>query len=153
MPEVAKILLRGESRSTIEFNRKATTAVITPGDLIESDGALGVHVHDAADAQVTVLMFALEPMGTALDAEKDIDKTYAVGDNVRRAFPVPGSVIYAWLAAGQNLADGVEVVSNGAGKLQAAGAGANPLKVVGVTEEAVDATGTVNLRIRIRVRG
>lgn len=153
MPEVGKILLDGESSALIPAEDKAAAGAITPGDLVESDGSGGLQVHGTADGNAPLVIVALEPMGVALTNERTIDKAYAAADTVRHAFPRAGAKLYMWLAAGQNVAEGATLVSNGAGKLQAPGAGTDPLKIVAVAAEAVNnGAGTVPVRIRVRRR-
>ena len=125
-------------------------ATITPGMLVEqrSDGKIQAHSKAVGNA---VPMFALEDELQG----KTIADNYAAGDPVQVWIPQRGEQVYAHLAAGQNVAVGTFLSSNGAGMLRATPAPASTgdvdvLEIVGVAVEAVNASAGAK-RIIIRV--
>jgi hypothetical protein len=93
-------------------------------------------------------MFAIETSFVGDDATM----TYASGDRVIYVDCAPGTILYAHLASGQNVARGATLMSNGAGFLTAVtGTG---VAVAQADEDANASTGIAaggSLRFRARV--
>ncbi len=129
----------------INEDKKATEA-LTPGHLVELTAA-GVKKNTANAANVACA-FVLERD----EAGKDIDDAYASGDYVKVGTFWPGQRVYAFLASGQNVAEGAYLTGNNAGLLTATGVAAG----VRLTRalEAVDTSGSAPVagtRIRVEV--
>lgn len=103
------VILKGDP---IQKEANAVAAVITPGMLIERNGA-DVQPHALAGQNASP-MFAVE---NAMIGD-DIDHNYLVGENVIFGFFRPGDEVYTLLANGQNAAAGDLLESDGAGALQ-----------------------------------
>jgi len=121
----------------VRVNDIATSVALTPGMAVaRSGGAYGFHPAAAAG-----------PLTLALDApemNKTIDDTYAANDLLWAGVFPAGSTGLAWLASGQNVADGAVLESAGAGKLRALAAGVPLARAI----EAKNAT-TGDARIRV----
>jgi hypothetical protein len=121
----------------VRVNDLATSVALTPGMAVaRSGGAYGFHPAAAAG-----------PLTLALDApemNKGISDTYAATDLLWAGVFPAGSTGLAWLASGQNVADGAVLESAGAGKLRALAAGVPLARAI----EAINAT-TGDARIRV----
>ena len=149
------IIIKGGQGMQKEFPLKASSD-ITPGMLIQRDA--GYYKPNAIapdDTGATIYpskIFALESPysqvavgAKAIDTQYDTDKETVIG-----YYALPGDEIYAWLAAGENVAADAVLESNGAGALQAyTTAGGAVCRAT----EAVDnsATGAVAVRIKVEV--
>jgi hypothetical protein len=126
---------------------ETAAAAVTPGDLLEySAGNVQPH-STAAGTDVGSRMVALETMTPATGTTPAIDQDYAAGDRVYVGLPVPGDVLYMWLATGSNVAKGDSLESAGSGALKAATTGA----VVGIAAEALNNASGSNVRIKVRI--
>jgi hypothetical protein len=116
---------------------------IIPGMLVIRSSATQVVVHnvEGAPAQPS---FAVEYDLTG----RTIADAYATADQVLFKTFTPGSGVYAWLAAGEDVAAGAFLSSNGDGTLKEAEAEEN---IVAQALEAVDNDGTAAVAVRIRV--
>lgn len=80
---------------------------------------------------------------------KDYDEAYASGDLMLAGVGMPGTTFLAWLASGQNVADGAVLKTNNAGKLIAQGGSGT------ITFRALEAKNsnypTGDTRIRVEV--
>lgn len=120
------IVLKGDP---IRKERQAAEA-LTPGELLDVDASSKLIPHGNA-GQNAAAIFCLEEDFVG----DDIDTDYAADDTVQYGFFRQGDEVYAWLAAGENVADGDELESDGAGALQAH------------TPQAVDEGGTATYTI------
>lgn len=121
----------------VRVNDLAVTVAATPGKaLARSAGAYGYHAA-AADGPLTLALDAPE-------MNKGISDAYAVNDLVWAGIFSPGSTGLAWLASGQNVADGAVLESAGNGNLRALAAG----KALARAIEAINAS-TGDARIRV----
>ncbi len=142
-----RILVKGEA---IQAEAKVGVAgTLTPGELVEFDGLAALQVHSTAD-------------GTAQKRfvrERDLfgkDKLEAipVGDNALIIVPIPGSIVQAFLADGENVAKGASLVSDGLGSLKAP---ATPVAttpagiVVGFAAAALNNTSGSPARLNVEV--
>lgn len=147
------IFIKGNDGVQKESIAAAATAIV-PGDLLELATATTIREHGTADANAAPMFADLNPWVEA--AALSIDEVYAVGDTVIYRMAQSGDEVYAWLAAAENVAVDAYLSSDGAGKLQAVTAAAATTEaqregVVVRALEAVDATGTLNLRIKVEV--
>jgi hypothetical protein len=121
----------------VRVNDLATSVALTPGMAVaRASGAYGFHPAAAAG-----------PLTLALDApemNKGIDDTYAALDLLWAGIFSPGSTGLAWLASGQNVADGAVLESAGSGKLRALASGVPLARAI----EAKNAT-TGDARVRV----
>lgn len=123
---------------------------ITPGMLIanqsttDSGGRAKVAVHATAGGS-SERAFALED---ALQG-RTISDAYASGELVGYVLAEPGDVVYAWLAAGENVTPADFLSSNGDGRLQKATS--DDVKIA-VPLEALDLSDSDAVHTRIRVR-
>jgi hypothetical protein len=136
----------------------AANGPITPGMLLLRLAAGTVRPHNSAGGRAEAL-FAVE----ADYVGAGIDDQYETGETVTFSKCRKGDRVYAFLAAGQDVAKGAFLESNGAGALRAATAGAVtgsapvtgvtlPGNAVAVALEAVDNDpGTDSLPVRIKV--
>jgi hypothetical protein len=137
------IILRGNPAAIREDR---CNEAFTPGHLIEFNANDRLQKHSTSGGWAA-RMFALE----ADYIGNGISTAYASGDRVVYADCVPGNIVYAFLASGQNVARGDYLMSNGAGLLTA-----RTSTNIGVAQadEDVNATsgsGTGGVRIRARV--
>lgn len=124
---------------------------ITPGMLVEVDSTGEVKAH--ADASgFAAAMFATEDEFFG----KTIDDAYAADDMVQVWLPRPGDVVYALLAAGEDVEIGAKLVSNGAGALKEYVEDASDATYGAIVAEAMEAVdndpGTGGAAVRIIVR-
>lgn len=123
-------------------NDIVSSEAITPGHLIERHGGK-FRKHASAGAK-TQPVFALD----ATEMNKGPDDAYASGDLIWGGAGVPGSTFWAWLASGENAADGDLLESNGDGQLAV---GSDAKIAIGRAIEAKNAS-TGDARIRIEVQ-
>lgn len=132
----------------------AGEAGIGPGDLLEYSSTVGTVLrHNTAQGVVAPKMVALEKWWNDDDDDYAIDVDYANGDVLRYGVPLPGDVLYMWLASGQNASALDYLVSNGDGALQVEAAiDATDIihSLVGIAAEAVNATAAIS-RIRVLI--
>lgn len=126
---------------------------ITPGMLIERTSSDTFQAHSNA-GQPAARLFAVEDelQGNAISDD------YSSGDLVQAEVCDPGDVVYALLAAGENVAIGAFLESDGAGAFQAYAAGSAgeveyPASILAIAREAVDnsASGATVTRILIEI--
>lgn len=135
------ILLAGND--VTYYERVATAAVITPGDLVEING---VNIRRQATAAADVArMFARENDIIG----KGIDDDYAASDNILYFTAGRGTQVYALVAASAAaIVEGDRLESSGAGKLRVLASG-TPLAVA---LEAVDnSAGGSPARIKVEI--
>lgn len=119
-------------------------ATITPGMLVAINAAGALIPHGTAGGKAENA-FALED---ALQG-KTIRDNYASGDLVFYTIFKPGDVVFARLAAGENVAEGDGLSSNGDGTLQKI---AGTESRIAVALEAVDLSDTGDVVEHIRAR-
>lgn len=119
------IALRGEP---IVDEQNTASVAVTPGELIEiSSGQWQPH---GSAAGLAGRVFALERD----EAGDDIDTDYAVDDRVKAGYFAQGDRVNAWLASGEDVAEGAFLNSAGGGLLQA-----GTTNAIAQAAEAVDA--------------
>lgn len=109
-PTPKSILIKGDG---IRIERLANEA-ITPGELLDVDADGEWIPHGGAGGNATPI-FAMENEQIGGGVDDDI----AANDQCQALVAWRGSVIYAWLKDGENVADGDELESDGAGALRA----------------------------------
>lgn len=140
-----RIHLKKGGESVYEEGRAGAT--IMPGMLIALTSTATYIPHNVADGGSEVNI-AIED---ALQG-KTIDDAYATGDLVRFVIPLRGDVVLAILEAGQNVADGDKLVSNGAGYVQKiTGEDADAI-LVSLEDRNANDTGAVITDQRVRCR-
>lgn len=137
-------ILRGDN---ITWREDRCNEAITPGHLLEFAANDRLQKHATSNGKAAH-MFAVE-----LDfVGNSVTTAYASGDRVPYADCAPGTVVWAHLASGQNVARGDFLSSNGAGALTAYAGSANP--VAQADEDANASSGIAagaTLRFRARV--
>lgn len=123
---------------------------ITPGMLVQLRVNGKLEKHNIADGDAAI-MFAFEDELQG----KTIDQTYKENDPVQVWIPYRGDQVNAILASGQNVTRGMFLASAGNGKLKVVDEPgslgvANPLQIVGVALEPVNAT-LADKRIQIMI--
>lgn len=159
-PNTILLTINGEHRPLLE--RVAGASDILPGYLVAIDGDNEIAPHDAEGGDARPL-FVLESPYAQDHTQPAIDQAYTENDLARVVFAQPGDVIYAWLAAGEDVDIGDALESAGDGTLQEhtpteiSGTGPHTIPsraIVAYAEEAVDAnvgTSPPDARIRVRV--
>jgi hypothetical protein len=142
-----KIHLTGQGR----YEEFVGAGAITPGHLIQIN-SLGKAIVHATEGGVAERLFALED---ALQG-KNISQAYTTGNTVFAVVAAPGDVVYAYIFAGEDIAIGDILISNGDGTLVENGSEASGVTVkqyIGVALEAADLSdsGDVSTRIKVRV--
>lgn len=131
-----------------DFTREEylASAALTPGHLIEFISTGKVQKHATAKG-FHARMFAVED---ALQGRR-ISDAYAADELVQCNLVKPGSIVRAWLKAGQNIVKGDKLVSAGDGTLQKVSS--SDLQLVGIAQEALDlsASGTSATRLTVQV--
>lgn len=132
------------------YEEAFANAALTPGHLIEvmSTGKVRKHATEGGYAERA---FALED---ALQG-KTIDDAYAADDKVGYTLACPGDEVFAYIAAGENVAVGDRLISNGDGTLQketGAGSGVTVKQVIATARQAINLTGGGAVATRIAVR-
>jgi hypothetical protein len=135
-----RIHLKGQGR----HEEAVAAAAITPGQLIKLDIEGKVKIHESTGGYAEKA-FALED---ALQGHT-IDDAYSSGNVVGYVVALPGDVVYAWLAAGENVMKGDQLHSNGDGHLGRVSGSEIPLAVA---LEACDLSDSAAENTRIRVR-
>lgn len=147
-----RIVLESRNGDIMVREALAGEAGIGPGDLLEFSTSTGTVLrHNTAQGPVAPKMVALEKWWNDDDSNDAIDVDYANGDVVRVGFPLPGDVLYMWLASGENASALDYLVSDGDGALQVEAAiDATDVihSLVGIAAEAVNATASM-LRIKV----
>ena len=138
------IILRGDN---VTYREDNSNEAITPGMLLEfnDNDKLQKHATSGGDAAA---MFALENDAVG----NDVTDAYAPGDRVRYGDCAKGTIVWAHLASGQNVARGAKLMSNGAGFLTAKTS--TNFVVAEADEDANASTGIAassSLRFRARV--
>lgn len=125
----------------------ADGAALTPGYLVE-ETANGVQPHSTAAGQNAEPMFVREHSETGMGIDDDIP----AGSNAKYIMPTEGSRVRARVAAGETVAKGDELVSNGDGTLRVldTAGGDDPGAVVATAYEAGGLAGEVDL-VQVRV--
>lgn len=117
---------------------------ITPGMLIERYNASGTpkfRAHNSSGGFATPI-FALNQS----EMNKGIDDAYAADDLVKAFVGWPGSVIYAIVPSGQNIAAGAFLESNGDGRLKVYGSG---VRIAQAVEACDNSAGPGDKRIKV----
>jgi len=128
---------------------------ITPGMLIAlaSDGDVDLH---ASAGGICEKMFAMEDELQG----RTIDTDYDAADPVQCWIALPGEEVFAWLANGEDVSIGTQLVSNGDGQLKewteaASAAVVTEEFVIAMALEAVDMSGSSGAdptgRIKVRI--
>ncbi len=120
----------------------AAAVAITPGELIARNSAGKFIPHGSSGGSV-MPMFAVE---NDLAGE-GIDTDYAISDQVRGRVFSPGGEVFAFLTAGESVAIGATLESDGIGGLQAETSGI----VIAIALEAVDRSASGVARGRIKI--
>ena len=141
------ILLKGDARQ----DELRAAGSITPGHLMQRGSANTLVVH-ATEGGYAERMFAIEDSMQG----KTIADVYTTGLVVTFVQAQKGNLIHAWLKAGENVAIGDRLISEGDGTLSKesnVSSGTTVKDIIGVAEEAVDlsASTAVNTRIEINV--
>lgn len=159
MPET--ILINGD---VVQLEAEVS-GTVTPGELVEhaADSRVQPHseVPDLNGNGSAAGLFALEfpEVGRGIDDDYTYDGGNDEGDNAKYGRPAPGSEVYAWLAAGENVDPSTPLESAGNGALQAhaglspAGDGTDTMAdglVVAYPAESVDNSGGAD-PVRIKV--
>jgi len=138
------IILRGDAYTSREDR---CNEAITPGHLIEFNANDRVQKHSTSNGKAAA-MFALE----ASYVGGGSTTAYISGDRVPYADCSPGTIVWAHLASGQNVARGDYLSSNGAGALAAYGGSAPPICQADEDANAsagIAAGGTLRFRARV----
>lgn len=147
-------LLRGDPI----YGEGTAGGAITPGMLVAVSG--GARTVSSAATVVAASAGAVAPVFAREEEYTggDIDTAYASGDNVPFMHLRRGDWVYAWLAAGEDVAAGASLSAGAAGALVAADAGtpgsAFPTPIIAKALEAVDndpGTGGAAVRIKVEI--
>lgn len=136
------------------INEYVAAGVITPGMLV-TVGSAGTITANASAGGVCEKMFALEDELQG----RTIDDDFAATEPVQTAICNGGDEVLAWLANGEDVAEGDVLVSDGAGALKAATADSSAVAVeeypIAVATEDVDMSGSSGVdptgRISVRI--
>lgn len=150
MEIINTIFLKCRTHTTYDERRVATA--FKPGMLLNTDGD-GKLIPHATDGDVKPSWFAVEEdfYGTgAGGVTRTIDDEYAIDSLGRYQKALEGDVVYAWLAAGENVDEDDFLTSNGDGTLRLAVVGTDEL--LGKPTEAVDNTaGGAAVRVKVEI--
>ncbi len=129
-----------------EYN---AASAITPGELIELTSAGKVQAHSTENGEALPVMFATEDEFQGNEISDDYDTDAPVNCWI----PQRGDMVYALLSAGENVAIGAALTSDGSGNLREyAASSADVGGIVAVAAEAVDNSGeSTATRIIVRV--
>lgn len=131
---------------------------ITPGEILAWDATPELIPHGSAGGNWLGLIAVEEDF-----VGDDIDTDYATSDTVQVAYPRRGDVVYAFLAAGENVSKGDPLESDGAGALQAhtpqavdeGGAATYTIYADGIVgyaeEDKNNSGGSVRVRVKVRI--
>lgn len=157
------ILLETNDGAHRPIQEAVAAVALTPGELLAFNAGENLIPHGNAGQNAQKLFAVEDPyVDPRTTTNPAIDVDYAANSRARYLHAQPGDVIYAFLAAGQNVAKGAPLQSDGAGALQAhtpqavdeGGTGTYTIylhAIVGYAEEAVDNSGG-GTRVRIRLR-
>ena len=149
-----KIVLESRAGDIMVREALAGEAGIGPGDLLEFSTDTGTVLrHNTAQGVVAPKLVALPKWWNDSESSYDIDVDYDSGDVVRMGVPLPGDVLYMWLASGENASALDYLVSDGDGALQVEAAiDATDIihSLVGIAVEAVNATAAIS-RIKVLI--
>lgn len=129
-------------------------AAITPGELLEINSDEEAAPHSSAAGVLPGKLIALEDPAAEASTTAAIDTDYDTGDTVYYAWGQSGDLFYMWLKAGETGVKGItQLISDGAGALQAKTVDANTLEnsVVGISAEDKTAGGGVRVRHLVRI--
>lgn len=145
------VIVRWPNQSGPKFYEKLAAAAINPGELldVDSNGDLILNADAVGTIPIKKWVAVESPMADTSIATAAIDQDYASGDTVRYIVPPQGAELYMWLASGENVAEGAELTSDGAGALEAINI-ATTESSVAFAAEAVDASAS-RLRIRAQI--
>lgn len=149
-PNTILLTVNGAERPIYEY--KADEA-LTPGELVCFDADDELEPHGTAGG-LAQKIFVVENPYAPDNTQKAIDQDYALGDYARVIYAQSGDGIYAWLKAGEEVAKGDPLVSDGAGGLQEPAAVDATLisgAIVAFADEDKDNSGG-GARVRIKVR-
>jgi hypothetical protein len=130
-------------RGTGKHDEGVAAAQILPGDLIEKISTGSYRRSDVIGEKIECC-FAIED---ALQG-RGIDTAYSAGEQIQLVIAARGDIIYANLSAAENVVIGDKLSSQGDGTLKKA---ASTDYVVAQAEEAVNASSSVDVRIRVRI--
>lgn len=130
----------GSHQITI-VNHLPVAAALLPGTLVQRVG--GEYVAHADAGGTPTRSFLLDQP----ELNKGVDEAYAEGDLAVVGVGTAGDTFWAWLASGENVADGDELQSNGAGMLEPSAAAEG---TVGIALEAKNSAGG-DARIRLEL--
>lgn len=137
-----RIHLKGPGR----HEEAVAAGAITPGHLLQLNNAGKVVVH-ATSGGYAERIFALED---ALQG-KTISDAYASGDLVGYVVAPPGDEVYAFLADGESVVIGDQLVSNGDGTLQKLAGTEKPIAIALEAKDLSESSNSAAGRIRVRV--
>ena len=141
MPNVT--ILRGDN---ITYREDISAEALTPGHLVDFDSNDKLVKH-ATSGGYAARTFVVEND----DIGNDNDDAYTSGDRVRYADCAPGTIVWAHLASGQNVARGAYLMSNGAGFLTARTSTNIGIAQADEDANATGATASGSVRFRARV--
>ena len=126
------------------------SGIVKPGYLLELASTNLVAAHATSGGEFLIPMFAQENEFLG----KSINDAYAVGEKLQVWIPTRGDQVNAVLKAGQKVAIGDKVVSNGDGTLKKAAASDLTSVAIGVAVEAVDLTASsaVDSFVAVRIK-
>jgi len=149
-----RIMLESRNFPIMVKEAVAGEAGIGPGDLLEYSTSVGTVLrHNGSGAEVIPTMVALEKWWNDEDSAFALDVDYANGDVVRYGIPLPGDVVYMWLASGQNAAALALLTSDGDGALEVETAITDAdvvHSIVGIAVEASDASAALK-RVKVLI--
>lgn len=134
-----------------DFRREEALAAgtITPGHLIEEDSSGEFQVHSTEGGYAARLFAEVDALqGNTLDDD------YSADDLVSANVELPGNEVQAFLAAGENVSIGDELISAGDGTLIKNGSetsGTTIKQIIGHAREAKDLSGSAAVDTLIRV--
>lgn len=147
MDKYNRIQLKGSSR----YDEGRAGVSFLPGKLIRLDSSNELRPHNVEGGRGQT-MFAIED---ALQGRTINDACDSGADGVPYILPVPGDEVFAYIAAGEDLDVGDELVSDGLGNLIAVSSvssGAAVQKVYAQVMDAIDLSGSGAVASRTRVR-
>lgn len=141
MPNIT--ILRGDN---VTYREDVSNEAITPGHLLEFNANDKLQKHSTSGGYAA-RMFAVEND----DVGNDTTTAYTSGDRVRYADCAIGTIVWAHLASGQNVARGDFLMSNGAGFLTARTSTNQGIAQADEDKDATGAAASGSLRFRARV--
>lgn len=136
------VILRGDN---VTYREDRSNEAFSPGHLLDFAANDRLQRHGTSGGYAP-RMFALE----ADYIGNEVTVAYASGDRVPYADCAPGTVVWAWLASGQNVARGAYLMSNGDGTLTARTS--TNIGIAQADEDANASTGSPTAGIRFRAR-